>query len=88
MGDTPTSPGIRKRRIALATLSWLSPIRCPCLWETLIGALLCPYGAGIPKSEHLPDGASGLGFYSPARKSPKRPQGTILLGVSPFDRKT
>ena len=27
MGDTPTSPVIRRRRIALATHSWLSPIR-------------------------------------------------------------
>ena len=53
MGDTPTSPGIRLRRIALATLSWLSPIRCPRLWLTLIGAILRPYGAGTPKSEHL-----------------------------------
>ena len=32
VGDTPTSPGIRLRRIALATLSWLSPIRRPRLW--------------------------------------------------------
>ena len=51
VGDTPTSP---VKGEALATLSWLSPIRRPCLWWTLIGALLCPYGAGTPKSEHLP----------------------------------
>ena len=60
MGDTPTSPGIRLRRIALATLSWLSPIRRPRLWLTLIGAILGgrPYGAGTPKSEHLPKNGS------------------------------
>ena len=61
MGDTPTSPGIRLRRIALATLSWLSPIRCPRLWLTLIGAIRLggrPYGAGTPKSEHLPKNGS------------------------------
>ena len=50
MGDTPTSPG---KDFALATLSWLSPIRCPRLWQTLIGAILRPYGADTPKSEHL-----------------------------------
>ena len=50
MGDTPTSPG---KGFALATLSWLSPIRRPRLWWTLIGAILRPYGAGTPKSEHL-----------------------------------
>ena len=38
---------------ALATLSWLSPIRRPRLWQTLVGAILRPYGAGTPKSEHL-----------------------------------
>ncbi len=54
MGDTPTSPGIRLRRIALATLSWLYPIRRPRLWQTLIGRILCPYGAGTSKSERLP----------------------------------
>ena len=48
--SSPTSPG---KDFALATLSWLSPIRRPCLWYTLIGAILCPYGAGTPKSEHL-----------------------------------
>ncbi len=32
VGDTPTSPGIRLRRIALATLSWFCPIRRTCLW--------------------------------------------------------
>ena len=32
VGDTPSSPGIRLRRIALATLFWLSPIRHPRLW--------------------------------------------------------
>ena len=37
----------------LATLSWLSPIRRPRLWQTLVGAILRPYGAGTPKSEHL-----------------------------------
>ncbi len=47
----PTSPG---KGFALATLSWLSPIRRPRLWETLIGAILRPYEAGTPKSEtHL-----------------------------------
>ena len=55
MGDTPTSPG---KDFALATLSWLSPIRCPRLWLTLIGAILRPYGAGTPKSEHLPKNGS------------------------------
>ncbi len=53
VGDTPTSPGIRLRRIALATLSRLSPIRRPRLWSTLIGAILRPCGAGTPKSEPL-----------------------------------
>ena len=50
MGDTPTSPG---KGFALATLSWLTLIRCPRLRQTLIGAILRPYGAGTPKSEHL-----------------------------------
>ncbi len=45
MGDTLTSPG---KDFALATLSWLSPIRRPRLWWTLIGAILCPYGALVP----------------------------------------
>ena len=52
MGDTPHIP----RRIALATLSWLSPIRRPRLWKTLIGAIRLggrPHGAGTAKSEHL-----------------------------------
>ncbi len=45
-----SSPG---KGFALATLSWLSPIRRPRLWHTLVGAILRPYGAGTPKSEHL-----------------------------------
>ena len=52
MGDTLTSPG---KDFALATLSWFSPIRGPRLWQTLFGAILCPYGAGTLKSEHLPE---------------------------------
>ena len=56
MGDTPTSPG---KDFAIATLSWLSPIRHPRLWKTLIGAILRSYGAGTPKSEHLLDGGPG-----------------------------
>ena len=51
MGDTRTSPG---KGSALATLSWLSPIRRPRLRKTVIGATLRPYGAGSPTSEHLP----------------------------------
>ena len=50
-GTPPTSPGIRLRRIALAILSWLSPIRRPGRWSTLIGAILRPCGAGTRKSE-------------------------------------
>ena len=49
-GKPPTS---LVKGFALATLSWLSPIRRPRLWWTLIGAILRPYGAGTPKSEHL-----------------------------------
>ena len=49
---------VRRRGIfvvgdTLATLSWLYPIRRPRLWQTLVGAILRPYGAGTPKSEHL-----------------------------------
>ena len=53
MGDTPASPG---KGEPLATLSWLSPIRCPRPRSVLIGAIRLggrPYGAGTPKSEHL-----------------------------------
>ncbi len=50
MGDTPKSPG---KSEALATLSWLYPIRRPRLWQILIGAILRPYGAGIRNSERL-----------------------------------
>ena len=71
MWDTPTSPGIRLRRIALATLSWLSPIRRPRLRQTLIGAIRLggrPYGAGTPKSEHLPSFDLPINFSVPATK--------------------
>ena len=56
MGDTPTTPVIRLRRIALATLSYLSPMSPPRLWLALIGAIRLggrPFRACNPKSEHL-----------------------------------
>ena len=56
MGDTPTSP---VKDFALATLFWLSPIRRPRLWKTLIGAMFRPYGAGTPESERLRPLGSG-----------------------------
>ena len=56
MGDTPTSPVIRLRRIALATRSLLPRIRSPRLRQALIGTIRLGgplLGEGTPKSQHL-----------------------------------
>ena len=49
-GWSTTSPA---KGFALATSSWLSPIRRPRLGQTLTCAIMRPNGTGTPKSEHL-----------------------------------